>query len=170
MIDRTHFEWDTYWWTAGNQSVPFIKNPVSITIYSHCERDGTSPDQSVQPSDRQLVIANSLLKLPANLSDSLHDVAEASRSETDEAVGLADEGLGHIKRDNIRLFYKIESIIVPRDCSDDQVVVFLDGECAWEKEHGLRVSMRDGEFVGYSWQSGGISVQNIVENLPNSKG
>jgi len=168
MLDRQNFNWDTYWWTATNQDLPFLSKPISITIYSHCERQGTSPDQSVPPSDRQLVIANSLFELPVNLADSMHHVAEASRAETDEAVGLADEGLGHINRDNIHLFYKIDSILIPQDCSDDESVVFLDGECAWEEEHGLRISMRDGTLVGYSWQSGGISVENIVENLDQS--
>ncbi|MEM9943773.1 MAG: hypothetical protein AAF939_19580 [Planctomycetota bacterium] len=165
MIQKEQLKWDSYWWAAHDQRLPFLANPVAIFLYSHCERDGTSPDPSVWASDRQLQIANSLFELPLTLSDKLDDVAEAFRAETDVAVGLADEGMGHINRANIRQHYRIESIVIPRDCSNDEAVVFLDGECEWEPKHGLRIAVRDGQPIAYSWQSGGISANHIHENF-----
>ena len=164
MIRQSDFQWDTYWWSAKGQRVPFLPYPVTVTIYNHCERLGTSPDEKVLPTDRQIEVANAVFQLPVQIVDSMNDVAEMARAECDEEVCLTDYGLGHINRENIDQYYRIESIIIPGDCSSSDEHMFFDGECDWEDEHGLRLSLKNGIFVGYSCQSDGISVQDISEN------
>ena len=164
MLQLSDFHWDEYWWSAKSQRVPFLTNPVTVTIYTHCERAGTDPNENVLPTDRQIEIANSLFGLNADLSNSMDDVAELARAECDEQIDLADYGLGHINRKNIGDHYRIQTIIVPGDCSPIDEYLFLDGECDWEDEHGLRLSMKNGEFTGHSCQGGGISIQDISEN------
>lgn len=146
------------------QRVPLLSNPVTVTIYNHCEYKNTDPDENVLPTDRQIEIANTLFDLPAEIVDSMDDVAEMARALCDELMDLSDYDLRHINRENIGKHYRIESIIVPGDCSASDVHLFFDGECDWEEEHGLRLSFRNGKFVGYSDQGGGIGVRNISEN------
>ena len=164
MLKQSDFQWDTYWWSAKGQNVPFLSYPVTVTIYSHCERLATSPNENVLPTDRQIEIANALFNLPSQIVDSMNDVAEIARRDCDEDIDLSEHGLGHINRENIAKHYRIESIIIPGDCSSSDEHMFFDGECDWEDEHGLRLSLKNGVFVGHSCQSGGISVQDISEN------
>ena len=167
MIKQTDFHWDTYWWVAKVE-LPFLAQTVSVEIYSHCEYKQTEPDESRRPDERQIEIANSLLLLPASLRDEMHDVAELARAEVDESVCLADYDLGHINRDNIGKHYQINSAIIPGDCQPEDMHVFFDAECQWEEEHGLRLSMVNGKFVGFSCQSGAIGVEQICRNAPQN--
>ena len=164
MLTQSDFEWDAHWWCAKERQLQFITNAVSVIIYSHSERLGTQPNEKIPPSDRQIEIANTLFNLPTQIADSMDDVAEMARAEYDDAVGLAEYGLEHINRENIGKHYRIESIIIPGDCSSSDEHLFFDGECDWDDEHGLRLSMKNKDFVGHSCQSGGISIQDISEN------
>jgi hypothetical protein len=146
--------------------IPFLAKPVLLEIYTYCEYEQTEPDESRLPSDRQIEIANSLLKLPSDLRDAMHDVAEMARAQTDEEVCLPDYDLGHINRDNIGKHYRVVSVIVPGDCELENSHIFFDANCRWEDEHGLRLSMVNGQFVGYSCQSGPIGVRQISRNAP----
>jgi hypothetical protein len=163
MIEQANFHWDTYWWVAETE-LPFLAKPLTLQIYTHCEYEMTEPDQSRLPTERQIEIANSLLVLPPDLRDSMHDVAELARAQTDEEVCLADYELGHINRDNIGKHYRVMSAIIPGDCEPNDSHVFFDANCRWEQEHGLRLSMVNGKFVGHSCQSGGIGVKTICRN------
>ena len=166
MIKQSDFHWKKYWWIAENIELPFLARPVSVEIYTHCEYEGTEPDESRRPTERQIEIANSLFLLPPELRDEMHDVAELARAQVDEEVDLSDYDLGHINRSNIGKHYYVKSVIVPGDCEPEDTHVFFDGECRWEEEHGLRLSMVNGRFVGHSCQSGGIGVKTISRNFP----
>ena len=165
MIVQSNFQWDDYRWVMETE-LPFLAKPITLEIYTHCEyqEEISSPDQDRLPTQRQIEIANELMSLPPDLRASMHDVAEMARCETDEEVGLADYDLGHINRENIGRHYRVVSAIIPGDCQTDDSHVFLDANCRWEQEHGLRLSMVNGRFVGHSCQSGGVGVRNTSTN------
>ena len=167
MIKQTDFRWDNYWWVAEIE-LPFLAQTVTAEIYTHCEYQQTEPDENRKPSERQIEVANSLFLLPESLREQMHDVAELARAEYDEEVCLADYDLGHINRENIAKHYRITSVIVPGDCQPEDIHVFFEAECEWEEEHGLRLSMVNGQFVGHSCQSGAIGVKQISRNASKS--
>lgn len=166
MIQQSSFQWDGYRWVMEDAELPFLAKPLTLEIYSHCEYQEaiSSPDQIRRPTDRQIAIANTLLSLPDDLRPSMHDVAEMARAEHDDEVSLSNYDLGHINRDNIGKHYRVVSAIIPGDCEPDDYHVLFDANCRWEQEHGLRLSMVNGRFVGYSCQSGAVGVRRISKN------
>ena len=165
MVEQSNFRWDDFRWVMPTD-LPFLAKPVTLEIYSHCEYELeiSTPDQNRLPTRRQIEIANTLLALPSDLRPAMHDVAEMALRETDDEIGLANYDLDHINRDNIGKHYRVVSAIIPADCGTDDYHIFLDANCRWEQEHGLRLSMENGRFVGYSCQSAGIGVKTISTN------
>ena len=62
-------------------------------------------------------------------------------------VDLMEEGLGEIRRDNIRDFYEIDEIVIPPHGATNRVYQFLSADCDWEPEHCMEFLLCDGKVV-----------------------
>ena len=163
MVEIADLLWKDFRWVMPFE-LPFLAKPLTLEIYTHCEYQQTSPDEDRIPTERQIEIANWLQTLSPDLRTKMHDVAELARAETDREIDLSQYDMGHICRENIGKHYRVVSAVIPGDCEPDETHIFLDANCRWEQEHGLRLSMVNGEFTGYSCQSGGVGVKTISRN------
>ena len=163
MIEIADLQWKDFRWVMPFE-LPFLAKPLTLEIYTHCEYQQTSPDENRVPTERQIEIANWLQTLSPDLRTNMHDVAELARAETDREINLSEYDMGHICRENIGKHYRVVSAVIPGDCAPDETHIFLEANCRWEQEHGLRLSMVNGEFTGHSCQSGGIGVKTTSRN------
>lgn len=129
------------------QRVKFLGFDCRVLVCAEEGADG--------PSWRQRRLLSKILRDPD--PDVIDDAADAYLNHVDDMVGLAEYGLGHINRGNIRDHYGISCITIPRQAGSPDDYVVLDGGCDWEEEHGLQLLIKNGRecvsFGGYEmWE------------------
>ena len=133
------FTWDDDFWVT-NKHVPFLGGDIDIVVV---------PEdlEEARPSPLQLAAIDALDDIPTSILDKIDDAADAHRRRVDEMINLAEEGLGHIRRNNIREYYEINEVAIPPHGASKRVYQFLSADCDWEDEHGMEFLLCDGKVV-----------------------
>ena len=147
--DRNQFEFQDHFWRQTLKTHIF-KQPieVSLSIQFGCQR------QELGPTDRQLEAVDQLRKADSGVSVAMLNFAEQSRQETDDKIGLAEYGLGHINRSNISNHFRNASAMVRPLVDGDELFFEICFECDWD-EDGIIFLFKDGDPIG---QTSGAAV------------
>lgn len=133
------FTWDNDFWVT-NIHVPFLDTDMDVVVVP--EDRAEAP-----PSPRQIAAIDALAHLPISLPGKLDAAADTHRRRIHDMIDLTEEGLGDIRRDNIRDYYEIEEIVIPPHGSNNRTYHFLSAACEWEPEHGMEFLLSDGKVV-----------------------